>query len=182
MNKSRKFMHFQKNKVGFSRVWFKLSIKRLFTEELLQKMVNKLFNKFRKGRSFFLIGKIKFKDNTIKTIHKGIVVTKSQNNDYLTFFNYNLSNKTEEDYNSEEFKEIIFEFYFIKKSRLESFILDWPVMKSELPSKTLNVLNHIPVNSKGRNEVNYNLWGNIIIDDPELKVIINKNYNYIIKP
>lgn len=173
-------MNYELNKVGFSKVWFNLGKKRLFSPQLLEKAINRLFKKFRKGRSYFLIGKIKFLDNTIKSIHKGIVINKSQNNDYLTFFNYNLENKDEE-YHDKIFKSLIFEFYFIQKSRMESFVLEWPVMKSELPSKSLKIVNHIPLNSLGEIEMDYKLWGNILIDDKNSKVIANKNYVYHIK-
>jgi len=134
------------NKTGFSKTWFNLNKKNIFSSKLLEKAINRLFKKLRKGRSYFLIGKIKFIDNSIKSIHKGIVITKNQNNDYLAFYNYNLDNKDEE-YDDNLFKSLIFEFYFIEKSRLESFVLQWPSMNSELPTKSLKIINHCPMNS-----------------------------------
>jgi len=69
--KSSKFMFTEINKTGFSKVWINLNKKYIFSPKLLEKAINRLFKKFRKGRSYFLIGKIKFVDNSIKSIHKG---------------------------------------------------------------------------------------------------------------
>ena len=115
----------------------------------------------------------------ISTKRMGIVVNKAQNNDYLAFYDYNLVNKDEE-YDDKLFKSLIFEFYFIEKSRLESFALQWPSMNSELPTKSLKIINHCPVNSIGEIESDYKLWGNIIHDGSDFKILIDNN-NYLFK-
>jgi hypothetical protein len=137
IKKYNKFMTIELNKQGFSRVYFNLSKKRIFTLELLEKIINKVFKKFRKGSTFYLLAKFKFTDNSYRTLHNGIVAQRQLNEDYFIFLKNRIDSKGEE-YNEALIKQIIFEYYFIPKSNLDNYILSWPKNVDEIKDDNLN--------------------------------------------
>src|ERR1700733_5033314 len=130
-NKSSKFMVSQINKIGFSKIFFNLNKRKVYSLNLMEQIVIKIFKRFRKNRSFYLLAKFIFIDNSVKTLHKGIVVTKEQNLDYFTFLKLRLEQK-DKTYDETLIKNIVFEYYFVPKSNLSNYSLSWPQEITEM--------------------------------------------------
>jgi hypothetical protein len=117
-------MNVEINKVGFSKIWFSLKGPLIGNFEVLDKFIPRLFKKFRKNKNIFLIAKISYSNGEIKSLHRGIIVTKIQNNDYLSFIKNCLGEK-DEYYIQEDSNKLIFEFYEVKEKSLSKILLNW---------------------------------------------------------
>src|ERR1700733_4062835 len=147
--KYQSFMNTEVNKKGFNRVYFNLTARRKFSYLLLEKIILKLFKKFRKGSSFNLIAKFKFTDNSYRTLHKGIVIQRQMNEDYLIFLKNRIEDKGGS-YNEDSIKQIIFEYNFIPKKDLSNFPLSWPELASDIIDENIN--KYIPKDESGNTQ------------------------------
>lgn len=172
--KYTKIMNVEMNKVGFSKIWFLLKDPLLGKFEILDKFIPRLFKKFRKNKSYFLIAKIEYINGEIKSLHRGIIVTNIQNNNYLSFIKNCISEK-DEYYIQEDLLKLIFEFFEIKEKTLSKILLNWNNLDRELPNKSFKIIDHTP------NNPDYKTWGNIIHDREEYKIVLSIDSNYAFK-
>ena len=167
-------MNVKMNKEGFSKIWFLLKDPLLGNFEIIDKFIPRLFKKFRKNKSYFLIAKIEYINDEIKTLHRGIIINKSQVNDYLSFIKNCISEK-DEYYIQEDSNKLIFEFYEIKEKTLRKILLNWNNLDRELPNKSFKIIDDIP------NNPDYKTWGNIIHDGAEYKIVLSIDSKYAFK-
>jgi len=89
----KRFMTVEINKKGFSNIYFKINQPLFDNVTIISKVVDRTFKKFRRNKHFFLLCRILLQDGRILTLHKGIVVIKTDKDNYLDFLLKSLNEK-----------------------------------------------------------------------------------------
>jgi hypothetical protein len=135
-----------------------------------------------KNNKFFILLKVKYKDGSILTYHKGVIVNKNSLADYLEFLNHILEFKSDNYKEEDDYNEIIFNYLPIPHEREHQFNESkWiDLTKKEIVKLKLSNFNNykLPQNN------NYLTWGKIFVNNVngnnEFMVIKGNNYNYAI--
>jgi hypothetical protein len=91
----------------------------------LREIINHFFSHFlKRGSKYFLLIRFRYSNGSIKTIHKGLVVSRLLLDAYLKYLRNILSTKSNY-YHSEPVVEVIFNFFLIDRDREKYYIDKW---------------------------------------------------------
>jgi len=172
-------------KQGFSEAVYSLPPSRSIglVATTLKEIINHFFTHFiKRGSKYFLLVRFRYSNGSIKTIHKGIVVSRLLLEAYLKYIRNTLSTKSNY-YHSEPIVEITFNFFLIEKDREKYYIDKWSTLKLVAVSNTkLEKFEHslggsqlLPTNQ------DYDNWGLVLASSKELdNLLIIKDSNSLI--
>lgn len=127
-------------------------------------------------RKFFILLRLHYDDGSIRTLHKGLVVSKTALNDYITLCKNLISIKSN-DYTSRAIMKVTFNYFIIDLGREQYYIDKW----SELDVQNTKPISLTPFGKyKLPSNNNYSSWGVIMSETDHVLMIAGDNYIYVI--
>ena len=123
---------------------------------------------------------MKYLDNSVYSLHKGVVITKKSLLQYLDYVKFQLSNKSEDYKNEADYTHIIFDYFVISKDKEAHFNeSNWKELSSLSIKPKLKTFifekANLPVN------MDYNSWGFLHTYTDDMRVIFGNDSLYTIK-
>ena len=145
---------------GFISISYPLNSRLLDNNSLLN-AITKFFKGLKKDETYFLLLRLK-SDNSIVTLHKGVVLNKTNLKAYFHHCTDTLAFKSN-DYTDTVYNSIIFDYFIIDKDRVKNYTSKWQEIVNSEPIKlakfSINKITlHLPLNR------NYASWGGYIGD------------------
>lgn len=130
------------------------------------------------NRKYFILLKVKYINGSTYSLHTGVIITKNSLTSYLDYVSFQLSLKSEDYKNEEEYNYIIFDYFEIPKDK-ENYFKEsrWDELKFIKIRKLKTFLFDkylLPIN------MNYLSWGEVYLDTDSVKIVIVKDYHFII--
>ena len=159
---------------GFNSFNINLNSKLLSNDALLEAL-KLFFNTLRSDRKYFILLRLQYQDTgSFASLHKGLVITQSQLNEYFNYCLNTLSIKSN-DYTDKPISNLIFDYFLIEEDKEKYYTSKWSELKTTIPIKLEKFTNstisvHLPLNR------NYRTWGKVILDLDKFLIIQGLNY------
>ena len=144
----------------------------------LYNIINTFFNdELNENQRYFLLLKIRLGNYGWRTLHHGIITSRSYMDNYIEFVKSQINLLSEEYKDEDNYQLIVFQYFQIPKSRWSQFPESKWTHINRKPSVTLKIEDFhnkykIPLN------MNYDSWGNVIFKlDSSMTVEGIKNFN-----
>ena len=113
---------------GFSDATYSLSAPLVLINLIIKEIIKHFFNRFIKPNSkYFLLVRFKYASGSIRTLHKGIVVSSLSSDAYLRYIESVLTLKSNY-YHSEPVIEVTFNFFLIAQDREKYYTDKWSAL------------------------------------------------------
>lgn len=127
-------------------------------------------------RKFFILLRLHYDDDSIRTLHKGLIVKHASLNEYITLCKNLISIKSN-DYTARAITKVTFNYFMIDLDREQYYIDKW----TELDMQNTKPISLTPFGKyKLPSNNNYSSWGVIMSETDKVSVIASDNYIYVI--
>ena len=140
----------------------------------LENIIKAFFNdELQENQRYFLLLKVRLGDYSWRTLHHGIITSRSYVDNYYEFIQSQLNILSEEYNNEDNYTLVAFQYFVIPKSRWSQFPEGKWMHIQRKPSEKINIKDfhlkyNIPIN------MDYTTWGEIIFSSSQILVIENK--------
>ena len=147
----------------------------LLSNEVLLEALKLFFTTLRSNRKYFILLRLQYEDTgSYASLHKGLVINKSQLDTYFNYCLNTLSIKSN-DYTNKPISNLIFDYFLIEEDKEKYYTSKWlelkvvkPIKLEKFTNSTISV--HLPLNR------NYRTWGKVILDLDKFLIIQGLNY------
>ena len=167
----------RKSNKGFNNKEYKLNSKLLSNNSLIN-IIKLFFKELESDRKYFVLLRLQhYNSFKIVTLHKGLILSKSDLVNYQEYCKNLLSIKSN-GYSDAIFSNILFDYFLIKKDQESKYTNKWPELNNtkniqlqEFSNSTTTYF--LPLNN------NYSTWGNVLFSNDSIKIIHYHNNNII---